>query len=276
MSINDKSITHEQVIPVVESRLFEDHPTARFAIGILAVEDVVVPGLENEYQGYFDLRRNVYVEQTGQLHPSELNEEGKDHDADDARSVAFGIIENRIVDQRVVAATRLIIKGFGSDEQKDASLPIESFCPDIFGDNPAPNGSLEVSRLIARHEKARMQDVLRSQIYAASLAYIDGHNLGPTYGVIEPWLQRFLQATIPVEPIGEARYVEHYLDYNVPIRVDTEAFVNQMNTTHPGAIATMQQNEGSMTYFGKAQLARRVQNVIPLQPERHNADEVSA
>lgn len=275
MSTKNSALTHEQVIPVIESNIFQNHPDARFAVGILAVADEAVPGLEKEYQGYFDLRKNVYVEQTGQLHPSELNDEGKDHDADDARSVAFGIIENRKRDQRVVASTRLIIKGFGGSPQKDAPLPIEDFCPDIFDKNPAPTKSLEVSRLIARYEKAGVQELLRWRIYAVALGFIASHELGPTYGVIEPWLQRHLQSTIPITAIGKARYVPHYQDNNLPIQVHTDAFVDQMRETHPGVIEEMQQSEGSMTYFGKTKMAERRSNVIPMPLDRQN-DEISA
>lgn len=266
MSTKNPFMTHEDVIPVIESDLFADHPDARFAVGILAVGDVVVPGLEREYEGYFDLRKNVYVDQTGQLHPDDLTEEGKDHDADEARSVAFGIIENRVHDQRVVAADRLIIKGFGDTPQSDAPLPVEDFYPEIFGSGPAPRGSDEVSRLIARHENARTQDLLLWRLYAVTLGHIASHDLGPTYGVVEPKFQRILQATMPVTVLGEPRYVPHYLDYNVPIEVHTDAFVEQMKQQHPGLIEEMQVLDGAMAYFGKARAVERRSSttVIPM------------
>jgi len=277
MSIINKSVTNEQVIPVVKSSIFESCPDARFALGILAIEDVPLDGLENEYEGYFDLRRKVYVDQTGQLHESELAEDGTDRDQDDCRSVAFGVIENRITDHRVVAAARLIIKGFGQDNQTNRLLPVEEFCPEIFGEVPIPAEGVEVSRLIARHENAGIQKVLQWKIYAATLGYIANHELGPTYAVVEPWLERHLKGTIPVSRIGEPRYIEHYLDYNLPIQVHTDQFVDQMNMSHPGLLDDIQQAEGSMKYFGSlvpAQYAtefaeRRSQNT-PTPSERRN------
>lgn len=269
MSIIDREITNTEVIPIVQSSIFEGRPDLRFAVGILAVGDQVVPGLENEYAGYFDLRRKVYVNQTGQLNASELNEDGTDRDPDDARSVAFGIVENHGTDQRIVASTRLIIKGFADDAEAQKPLPVEEFCPELFADKPVPTGGLEVSRLIARHEKASVQEILRWRIYAAALGYIANHDLGPTYAVVEPWLESHLKSTIPVSKIGEARYIDHYQDYNLPIEVHTDEFVGQMDRTHPGMMQEMFDNEGTMTYFGKVPHQRS----LPASQERRHRNE---
>jgi hypothetical protein len=145
----------------------------------------------------------------------------------------------------------LVIKGFGPDAETQKPLPVEEFYPEIFGEAPAPAYSDEVSRWISRHEKSATQEVLRWQICAAALGYIANHDLGPTYGVIEPWLERFLNATIPIKRVGDPKFVEHYKDVNLAIAVDTDAFIQQMQTTHPGVIEELRANEGTMTYFGK-------------------------
>jgi hypothetical protein len=268
MSKFNPEITNDKVIPVIESDLFDANPSARFAVGILAVGNQVVPGLEKEYTAYFDLRRNVYVDQTGQLDTSAIRDDGTDRDEEDGRSVAFGVIENRIWDQRVVGATRIIIKGFGTDAEEQRPLPVETFCPEVFDEDPAPIRSIEVSRHIARHERAAMQEILRWQLYAVSLGYVASHALGPVYGVVEPWLQKSLQSSVPVRAIGEPRYVPHYLDYNVPIEIDSEQLFDQMKTSHPGLVEEMQANEGSMTYFGNARPYERRNAVIPIQVDR--------
>lgn len=249
-------IGNETVIPVIESRLFEQHPDARFAAGVLAVNDQAKLGLGNEYAGYYDLRRNVYVDQTGQLSADDLHEDGTDRDHDDARSIAFGIIENRGLDQRVVATMRLILKGYDAITEdrfeNDYPLPVEEFCPEVFEAHPAPPKSIEVSRLISRHEKATIQDFLSWKIYPLALAQIANHKLGPTYAVVEPWFERHAATTgIPVTSIGSARYIEHYQDYNLPIEVDTAKFIDGIEDREPGLMDELKVAAGAMTYFGK-------------------------
>lgn len=250
MSSVNRSIRHEAVIPVVRSAVFADMPDTRFAAGTLAVRDQAIPGLDSEYAGYFDLRRRVYVDQTGQLAQSDLAPDGTDRDTDDARSVAFGIIENRGVDQRIVAAARLIIKGFGHETDDSVRpLPIEDFYSDIF-ETSAPTRSIEVSRLIVRHERSGIQESLRWYLYSVVLAHIALNNLGPTYGVVEPWLERYLNATIPVSRLGEARFVKHYNDDNVPIEVHTDKFIELVEGRDPALMAYLRHTNGAMTYFG--------------------------
>lgn len=268
-------ITNEHVIPVIESDLFSDRPDARFAVGIVAVGDEPIPGLEKEVEGYYDLRRRVYVEQMGHLTVDDLNEDGTDRDRDDSRSVAFGVVENRGWDQRFVASIRLIIKGAGSEDVYGEPLPVERFCPDVFEENPAPLRSLEVSRLIARHEKQAIQDILRWRIYAAALGFVANHDLGPGYGVVEGGLERNLKSTIPVTAIGDPRYIDHYNSVNSPILIDSRRFVSQMEKSHPGFLEEARENEGSMVHFGKAVAVERRNKLAPIQIDRRQ-DELTA
>lgn len=268
MSRLNPDISKTDVIPVIESDLFANNMQARFAIGIVAVGDAVHADLHDEYDSYYQLRRNCYVEETGQLDQSEIDEDGTDRDTDDARSVAFAAFENLGVDEdhgvrriRTVSALRLIMKGFGNDATEQRPLPVEEFCPDIFATTPAPVGSTEVSRFITRHESARMQDLLKWKTYGVGLAYVANHNLGPTYAVIEPWLERHFKGTIPVSRIGEPRYIPHYQDYNLPIEVHTDQLAGQIDADKPGSMRQLREDEGSMHYFGRLSL----KNLIDLQ-----------
>ena len=253
MSSINKALPNESVIPIIESRVFDEHPDARFAVGKLAIGNQALPGLEQEHAAYYDLRRKVYVEQTGQLDESALNEDGTDRDADDSRSVAFGIIENLGSRQRLVGSMRLIHKGFkdATGKSDDRPLPVEEFCPGIFEDNPAPINSLEVSRYIVRHEKASMQRTLKWPLFSAALAHITGNNLGPTYAVIEEWLEKDFKSYLPMERIGEPRFVPEYLDVNLPIKIHTDQLAANIESKTPGAITEMQRNDGRMSYFGR-------------------------
>lgn len=252
MSIKNPDFAKADIIPVVETDLFAESPTSQFALGILAVGDVTLEGRDDLYRSYFDLRRNVYVDETGQLSPADINEDGTDRDIDDSRSVAFGAFENLGNGlARTVGSLRLIMKGYGADSKEQRQLPVEEFCPEIFEENPVPTQSTEVSRLIARHERARLQDILKWKMYSAGLAYINNHDLGPTYAVVEPGFEDHLRQTIPMARIGEPRYIEHYLDVNTPIQVFTNEFSALVEQKHPGTLEQLRKFEGEMSFFGK-------------------------
>ena len=241
----DRAVSNHEVIPVIDSTIFSEGPTARMACGLLAVNGTALPGLESEYAAHFHLRRKVYVDQTGQLDASELQDDGTDRDADDARSVTFAVFENHRTGVRVVGVSRLILRG---DEHP---LPVEEFCPDSFTAGDLTERSVEVSRVIARHENAALQDLVQWHLFAVMLAYIANHGLERTFAIIEPWLERHLNGAIAITRIGEVRYVEHYLDYNVPIEIDIPASAEQVNSRNGGFIDRYRDAEPEMTRFGR-------------------------
>jgi hypothetical protein len=252
----DRTVTNHEVIPVIGSELFSREPGARLACGILAVNGVAIAGLEAEYAAHFQLRRRVYVDQTGQLAPSEIQADGTDRDADDARSVTFGVFENNEAGVRVVGVARLILR------RGDRPLPVEDFCPDAFAGDQLTGTSVEVSRVIARHEKAALQDLVQWHLFALMLAYIANHELGRTFAIIEPWLERHLKAVIAIERIGEMRYVEHYLDYNVPIEIDIPTSTERVNARNGGFIDRYRAAEPELSYFGRLPERRRVESLV--------------
>lgn len=245
MSRIDRGITNHEVIPVIESDLFASDSAARLACGIIAVDGTALPGLEAEYRAHFDLRRRVYVDQTGQLDASELQEDGTDRDPDDARSVTFGVFENHRSGVRVLGVSRLIIRG------DRLVLPVEEFCPDSFAEDVLGAQSVEVSRVIARHETAAIQDLVQWHLFTLMLAYVANHDLGRTFAIIEPWLERHLRGIISIESIGEARYVEHYLDYNMPIEIDIPASTALANARNGDFVDRYRKAEPTMTFFGR-------------------------
>ncbi|MGK0741680.1 GNAT family N-acyltransferase [Leucobacter sp. Z1108] len=226
----NRSVSNHEVIPVIESAVFSEQPNARLASGLIAVNGLALPGLEAEYRAHFDLRRRVYVDQTGQLSESDLQEDGTDRDDYDARSVTFAVFENHRTGVRVVGVARLIRRDPGSH------LPIEEFCPDAFTLESLSVGCVEMSRVIARHENAALQDLLQWHLFAAMLAYITQHNVQRTFAIIEPWLERHLNGAVKISRIGEVRYVERYLDYNVPVEVDIPTSARLMNARKDGFI----------------------------------------
>ena len=125
MSHVDRSVTNHEVIPVIGSALFADEPTARLACGIIAEGGIAAAGFEAEYAAHFHLRKKVYVDQTGQLAESELQEDGTDRD-DDARSVTFAVFENHADGVRVVGVSRLILRGTRARFRSRNSAPTRS------------------------------------------------------------------------------------------------------------------------------------------------------
>ncbi len=226
----NRSVSNHEVIPVIESAIFSKQPNARLASGLIAVNGTALPGLEAEYLAHFELRRKVYVDQTGQLAESDLQEDGTDRDVYDAHSVTFAVFENHRMGVRVVGVARLITRGPGRP------LPIEEFCPDAFAPGSLAEGCVEMSRVIARHENAALQDLLQWHLFAAMLAYITQHSVKRTFAIIEPWLERHLNGAVKISRIGDVRYVERYLDYNVPVEIDIPSSARRMNARKDGFI----------------------------------------
>lgn len=246
MSQIDRSVSNHDVIPVLASRVFAEHPTSRLACGLLAVDGVPLPGLEDEYLAHFSLRRRVYVDQTGQLSESDILEDGTDRDPDDARSATFAVFENHPDGVRVLGVSRLIVRG------EDTPLPVEEFCPGSFPDGPLSPRSVEVSRMIARHETAVLQDLVQWHLFTLMLSYIANHELERTFAIIEPWFERHLNSIISIERIGEPLYVEHYLDYNLPIEIDISASAELTNARRAGSIDEYRAAEPALTFLGRA------------------------
>ena len=189
MSRINPEVTNGSVIPQVESSFFLNRPESRFAIGVLAVDSSIIPGRQNEYEAYLQLRRRVYVEQTGYLSPEDIQPDGTDRDEDDTRSIAFAVVENRGIDQRLVATARLIRKDLGVSIGADPRpLPVEQEWPEAFTDLPSEPKSAEVSRLISRYEKPAIQEINKRKLYAELLAYARANGIVSALTVMETQL----------------------------------------------------------------------------------------
>jgi len=258
MSHVDQTVTNDAVIPVVSSTVFDSSPNSRLALGVLAIDGVAVPGLEAEYLAHFHLRRRVYVDQTGQLSEKDLLPDGTDRDADDSRSITFCVLENHPDGIRVVGVSRLIVRGEPrpGDSLHGTPLPVEEFCRDAFADGPLPWNAVEVSRVIARHQKAAVQDTIQWYLFALMLAYVTNHGLGRAFAIIEPWLERRLRSIITIDRIGDVRFIEHYLDYNVPIEIDVASSTATVTGRTSDLVEHLLESEPSLVFVGRIPSAR--------------------
>lgn len=245
--------SNESVIPTVKSQAFVDNPMSRFAIGMVGMgDDVYYP---EEKLAYHRLRAGVYAKQTGMIPLDRINEDGGEYDSDDSRSAHMCIVENRGEEQRVVASMRLIVR------QGGIPLPIEKHFPDVFSGASAPDFSTEVSRYIARHEDARLQDALRWPTFRRALAHIANYNLGPTYAIVEPFLERKLRmAGVPCAPLADPEFVAEYNEYNLPIMIDTAGLIERVRSEDPEGFGKMTEDEKGFSHFGfmPRELAKRL------------------
>lgn len=250
MSKVDPAVLNEAVIPVIEApELFAEHPEARFATGIIAVGNAVIPGSEEIFRGYGTLRAEVYAKQTRMIGAEHVRPDGTEADEDDARSVHFAVVEQTgqsgDVDrkQRVVGALRLIIK----DEFHPEPLPVESFFPEAFADRPAATPSTEASRYICRHEDPEVQKRLSRPLFTGAVSYIAAHGLAETYGVVEPPVEARLARDMTLERVADPKYVKEYDDYNLAFRVDIRQLAHDLGLT-PDVLEQMRLREGIFSY----------------------------
>lgn len=256
MSALNPNITNDLVIPSVQSRLFLGNQAARFAVGMIAHGETIMPGMSAEYLGYLRLRANVYADQTNMIPKDVVAADGTEKDIDDPRSVHFAVVENGGKNKRVVAAMRLIIK---SDADPRA-LPIEEFfAEEAFADGPAPLGSTEVSRYICRHEDPKIERQLKWPLYTAALTYVMDNNIGPTYAVVEEFLEKGLKKTgVPITRIAPPKFVPEYNDFNMGIEIDTD-LLGQLLSISPREASARQESTNVFTYYNN-------DIFIPIQP----------
>ncbi|MEO8105024.1 MAG: hypothetical protein ABI602_01675 [Candidatus Saccharibacteria bacterium] len=199
MTIAAEQNAELHVNPYVSAEIFENHLEAAFWIGRVATTD------SKHYDALAQFRANVYVGQMGFLGPEDIDIMGRELDADDARSVHFGAVENTtnngIREARIVASGRLIVK-----DCVEGLLPIETSFPELFSEVPAPIGSVEVSRFISRHENQIVQHSLALAMIRAMSLYSADKGMTAGYCMIEkPLLNLLSHMGLPLEKLGEQK-----------------------------------------------------------------------
>lgn len=242
MAVNDRFITNLEAAPLVETDVFENDLSKKFAI--VAFEHGIRDN-DEVFRGYLKLRANVYVHQTGMLDPEYVRPDGTERDEDDERSSHFVVLENRIGRAAVVGCLRLIEKS----PDNPAPLPIEQFFPAAFENQPAGQKSLEVSRFISSIDNRAHQLVAIMELFKSGLARIKQQDLGPTYGIVEEDLEKSLAYLgAPPRRIADPEYLEEYHDKNVGIEIDTD---KMMDTMGAELISSLDVTHGAVRYWGR-------------------------
>lgn len=224
--------------------VFSSNPSSKIAIGVFSPKDIVNYEPDSIQEHYLKLRADVYVKESGFLDESSIRPDGTELDKDDERSAHFIALENRLGRAAVVGCMRLPQK----TAENMKRLPIEEFFPAVFK-NEAPEKSIEVSRLIARHDNAKIQDMVKRLVIANGLAYTTRNNLGPVYAVVEEPLKVNLeQMGVPLEVIAGPDYIDKYKTVNVGIRVDQLEFERRLGKK---ALNSFLIRPGDFNYFGE-------------------------
>lgn len=204
-------------IPIIKSDVFDGIHESDFAVGIVAINDMVVNDYDHEFDGAARLRANEYLRK-GYVRPEDLDADGTELDDDDKRSVHFVVLE-RVAQAslaRVIGNMRLVIK------TDDTPLPVEKFRPEVFVQGAAPIGSTEASRLICKHENVSLQNYLKWPLFIAGLKYVDEHKLGPVYGLMDPRLTKLLALQhMPMTTLAPEAYIPQINATKQPVHIDT-------------------------------------------------------
>jgi len=179
------------------------------------------------------LRASVYIDERGFLPASAREADGGERDADDARSLHFlALSENAQGDTDVVGTMRLIHKQSGAD-----LLPIESFFPEHFENNPVPENGFEVSRLVVESRQNRVANKLASfSLIYAGLTHALNESWSPCFAVLESPLERRLQNMgVKTDRVTATQWIEQYSTHNIAVEIDLSQTKRGMDTLR-GAI----------------------------------------
>lgn len=213
------------IVPVVESTLFEERENANevFWIGNIATLGVI--DNDHTYEGAAKLRANVYIDEKRFIDDANKNEDGTEQDEDDIRSLHYAVLEKTDEPRlaRVVGTARVIVKLL-----ENQPLPIESYFPEAFIDNPAPVISSEASRVIARHEDKLTQHMISMSLIRAMSygARAIGSKTG--YCIVEDPLKNMFEAVglpiilkAPAKNVPEQNGILYPLETNPNTIIDT-------------------------------------------------------
>ena len=216
-------------IPVVESSVFARIGHARFAVVEMGDQAISATTYANEFLGAAQLRANTYLEH-GFVSREQLDDNGTELDRDDQRSAHFVVLE-RVESSgsmvRVVGNMRLVQKS----PEDSSALPVESYFPELFLDNPLPINSVEVSRLIARHENPRTQRLLLWPLFVAGYRFVERNQFGPVHGLLSVALTRHLRSRrVPITPMASAKHIPEINATKQPVALDLDLLRDLVET----------------------------------------------
>ena len=242
-TVNNKNISCREAVPIINVDIFSEHENQRFAMGIYRPEDIINYEPNSMSEAYLRLRANVYIDRAGILNDRHRRDDGTEIDDNDERSTHLIVFENRLLGMSAIFACMRLIEKSSSDRP----LPIEELFTREFS-VPAPDRSVEVSRLIVCHENARCAYDANRRLMISGLSYVLENELGPVFGVVEPGLAKGLgMMGVPISEVTEPRAVGGYPGENLGIRIDALGYKKHLGEK---AVNNMTVESGSMKYWG--------------------------
>jgi N-acyl-L-homoserine lactone synthetase len=240
----------------IQSDVFQPSDALTYAVGIVAVGRESGVNRQREYVGYLQLRGMTYGLEKAFLEPEDLQPDRSESDADDVRSVHFTILHQKVDGVRVVGAMRLIVKS----DSDSRPLPIELHYPRAKFDHfPLLPRSIEVSRLIVRHEDPAVTSKLKWWLFASGLSYARRQQLGPVFGVVEPSLERILRwSGVVVRILGETTYVPHFNSRKMPVQIELNQLERSVEARIPGALNHISMNPRDFFHFVASEINPQV------------------
>jgi len=211
--------------PWLESLVVGEVLVTPIAYGMTPIE-----GRESAFAAYRALRELVYIQEAGIIDLRE-GEPATDFDSDDERSIHLAAVERTVTGGCVVGSMRLILRGNVAPEGLEgcglqvsaAPLPVELEFSDVvpsasdLGDEAI---ACEISRYISRHESKRRQIAISGGLHQVSVATVTDLGIGPTYAIVERWLDRILRfSRVPLTQLSEPRWIERYGTPNYPVEI---------------------------------------------------------
>ncbi len=245
--MRNSSIEDSEVVPVIESSLFDLRPESDFAV--LNLGHGLAEGCvgKDVVKAYGCLRKKVYVDQMEFL-PEESAKDGMEFDEDDERSQHFVVLQPKAIGSVAVIACLRVI------HRENKPLPIETFFPGVLGVTP-PQDSAEISRFISRGPRRQRGEVTK-MLFDAVLAHTTFNKLDPVVATIERVPARLIAlagAPNEVPPGGEPRMLEAYGGtINQGVRIKTEVMREEMKK-RPGkpALEEAHITGGGVLFWGQ-------------------------
>jgi N-acyl-L-homoserine lactone synthetase len=180
------------------------------------------------YDALLRFRGEVYVKELNFLDSKFLDNQGREIDKYDRRSISFAVVERvKKNEARIVGSIRLITKT-NQDDPAEA-YPIEQYFSELF-DSPVGVSSAEISRFIVRYpELNRFQRMLSLSLIRAITLYAFAEKINGYYCLIEKPLCKLLcKMGIPLQPIGEPKYIEEQNGTLYPAIINAEAMIDAL------------------------------------------------
>lgn len=219
------TISYEQAIPMlneyvsvdVDLSLFGGHESARFWVGIVALNGQVMS--QDIYDATLSYRGNRFGRDLGFISLEALDERGRELNEDDKRATVFSVVERVSPNQAVVTGTsRLIHRG-------DDLLPLERYFPEA-ATLPLAANTDEISRVAANHRFKLLQQAISGSLTRAMAHNAVDNGVEKTVAQIEEAYYRDSRSRgLNIDVLAEKKWIAEENGSLLAVAIDPYAAV---------------------------------------------------